>query len=93
MVGIMHGMAGSAAVILLTLDRVASPLWGMLYILVFGLGSVLGMALLSIAIFIPMRSSARRLTWAHNIFQILIAAFTIGMGALVLLDSGPPLFV
>ncbi len=87
MVGMMHGMAGSAAVILLALETVSSPLQGMLYILTFGIGSIFGMALLSVIISFPMRLSARRLTWAHNSFQVLVGGLTIGLGMFVLYEN------
>jgi cytochrome c biogenesis protein CcdA len=86
-VGLMHGMAGSAAVILLALETVTSPLQGVLYILTFGIGSMLGMALLSVVISIPMRLSAKRLAWAHNAFQVSVGALTIGLGVLVLYEN------
>lgn len=92
LVGLMHGMAGSAAVILLSLNTVKSPLQGLVYILVFGLGSMLGMALLSVIISVPMRLSARRLSWAHSTFQLLIGVFTIGMGMLLVFESQTLLF-
>jgi high-affinity nickel permease len=41
-VGIVHGLAGSAAVALLVLTTIRVPLWGVLYLLVFGLGTVAG---------------------------------------------------
>jgi len=87
MVGLMHGMAGSAAVILLALETVTSPLQGILYILVFGIGSMLGMALLSVVISIPMLFSAGRLTWAHNGLQLLVGLMTVGLGVLVLVEN------
>jgi len=62
LIGLMHGMAGSAVVILLALETVSSPLQGMFYILMFGMGSIIGMALLSVVISIPMKLSAKRLT-------------------------------
>ncbi|NOZ36649.1 MAG: urease accessory protein [Gammaproteobacteria bacterium] len=83
MVGMMHGMAGSAAVIVLALGTVDSPAQGLLYILIFGIGSIFGMALLSVIISFPMRLSAKRLTWAHNSLQILVGMMTIGLGAFV----------
>lgn len=91
MVGLMHGMAGSAAVILLTFDAGTSPLQGMLYILLFGIGSMLGMALLSVAITLPMRLFAKQLTWAHNSFQVLVGCLTIGIGIMMLLENFIPL--
>ena len=80
----MHGMAGSAAVILLTFEAGTTPLQGMLYILLFGIGSMIGMALLSIVITLPMRLFSKQLTWAHNGFQALIGMLTVGLGVLML---------
>jgi ABC-type nickel/cobalt efflux system permease component RcnA len=79
-IGLVHGMAGSAALIILTLETISSPLQGMLYMLFFGVGSMLGMALLSAAIAIPLRHSARGLTWLHNGLQLVIGAATIMIG-------------
>ena len=93
MVGLMHGMAGSAAVILLTIEAGTSPLQGMLYILLFGIGSMIGMALLSVAIALPLRVFAKQLTWAHNGFQVLIGFLTVSLGILVLLDNPVARFV
>ena len=85
MVGLMHGMAGSAAVILLTMEAGTSTLQGMLYILFFGIGSIIGMALLSVVITLPLRLFAKQLTWAHNTFQVLIGLLTMGLGVSTLL--------
>ncbi len=93
LVGMMHGMAGSAAVILLTLGTVTSPVQGMLYILAFGVGSIFGMALLSAVISIPLILSAKRLTWMHNGFQLVIGVLTIGIGFVMLFQNSPSLAV
>ena len=88
MVGLMHGMAGSAALILLMLETINSPWLGMIYILLFGIGSILGMAVLSLAIAIPLRASAKGLTWLHNGLQAAIGVFTVGLGANILYSYG-----
>jgi sulfite exporter TauE/SafE len=80
-------------VILLALETVKSPLEGVIYILVFGIGSMLGMALLSVVISIPMHLSSSRLTWAHNSFQFMIGLATIGMGGFVLYENGSGLLI
>ena len=85
LVGLMHGMAGSAAMILITLETVRSPWTAMLYLLLFGLGSILGMALLSLAITLPLSSAARSLGWLHNGLQAIIGTATLALGALMLL--------
>jgi ABC-type nickel/cobalt efflux system permease component RcnA len=87
-VGMMHGMAGSAALIILALESVASPLQGMLYILLFGVGSICGMALLATAISLPLRYSARSLTWAHNGLTVLVGLVTIGLGGMLVYQLG-----
>lgn len=87
-VGMMHGMAGSAAVILLVLESVSSPMQGMLYILAFGIGSIIGMALLSVAISIPLSMPSKRLTWMHNGLQFVIGTLTLGIGLVVIYQNG-----
>jgi high-affinity nickel-transport protein len=52
-IGIVHGMAGSAAVALLVVATIGSAAWAVAYLLVFGLGTVVGMSLVTIAIAAP----------------------------------------
>ncbi|RDH87855.1 MAG: urease accessory protein [endosymbiont of Escarpia spicata] len=85
-VGMMHGMAGSAALILLALETVVSPLEGLLYILVFGFGSIAGMGLLALVIGLPLRFSSRSLTWAHNGLKGVVGFLTVGLGAAVIVS-------
>jgi high-affinity nickel-transport protein len=53
-VGLVHGLAGSAAVALLVLSTIKSPLWSTAYLLVFGFGTMLGMMLMTAAISVPL---------------------------------------
>ncbi len=53
-VGLVHGMAGSAAVALLVLSTIKSPLWSTAYLLVFGVGTMVGMMLMTAAISVPL---------------------------------------
>ncbi len=80
LVGMVHGMAGSAALILLTLQTIRDPILGMLYMLVFGLGSVLGMALVSAVITLPLHLGSRHLTRLGSTLQLGIGLFTLGTG-------------
>src|ERR1700731_1906654 len=52
-VGIVHGLAGSAAVALLVLTTIHRPAWAIGYLLVFGLGTIAGMMLITAAIAVP----------------------------------------
>jgi high-affinity nickel-transport protein len=53
-VGLVHGLAGSAAVALLVLSTIKSPLWSTAYLLIFGFGTMVGMMLMTAAISIPL---------------------------------------
>ena len=53
-VGLVHGLAGSAAVALLVLSTIKSPLWSTAYLLVFGFGTMVGMMLMTAAISAPV---------------------------------------
>jgi hypothetical protein len=59
MVGIVHGLAGSAAVALLVLTTINRPSWAIGYLLVFGLGTVAGMMLITAAIALPFAYSMK----------------------------------
>lgn len=84
LVGMMHGMAGSAALIVLALGTAQSPGQGLAYIALFGIGSVLGMAALAVVITLPLRWSAHTLTWAHNGLTVALGLFTLALGGVVL---------
>ena len=87
-VGMMHGMAGSAALIVLALGSVRSWTLGLLYIAVFGLGSILGMALLSILMAMPLRLTARVMQPWHQALTALGGVFSCGLGAVVIYRIG-----
>ncbi len=92
-IGLMHGMAGSAALIVLTLNTVQTPLLGLLYIALFGIGSMLGMALLSFAIAIPLRRSATGLSRLHNGLQLVIGLATALLGSQLIFNISQQLAV
>lgn len=60
LVGMMHGLAGSAALTLLVLAQIRSLVLGMIYLAIFGAGSIGGMILMSAAISVPFRATAGR---------------------------------
>ena len=58
-VGIVHGLAGSAAVALLVLATIHNSAWGVLYLLIFGVGTIGGMMLTTAAIAVPYAYTGR----------------------------------
>ncbi len=84
LVGLMHGMAGSAALLVLAVTQAASPAYGLLYVLLFGIGSMLGMGALSTVIAVPLVVSARWLTLANRTLQGVVGIVTITIGTMTI---------
>jgi cytochrome c biogenesis protein CcdA len=80
LVGLMHGMAGSAALLVLTVSQASSPAIGLGYVALFGIGSMIGMGALSTLIAVPLAASARWLTWANHGLQFAVGIVTIAIG-------------
>ncbi len=91
LVGMVHGMAGSAALILFALGDARSVWEGLAYLFVFGIGSVIGMTALALVISLPLRWSARSLTWAHSGITAGLGLFTVALGALLMQQSAAQL--
>lgn len=87
-VGMMHGLAGSAALVVLSLQAMSSPGLGFGYIAVFGLGSIVGMALLSVVIAVPLRLSSRRLTGLHRAMTALVGVGSCALGLVMIVEIG-----
>lgn len=77
LVGVVHGMAGSAAVALLVLAAIPKPAWGAVYLLIFGVGTIAGMTLITAAIAVPYVHTFGRFTRLNE-------ALTLGSGLLSL---------
>jgi len=86
-VGLMHGVAGSAALVVLTVATASSPWTGLLYVVVFGVGSVVGMAALSAAIAVPLGWTGRRLTRFNSLLRAGVGFGTAGLGFLVMYQT------
>jgi cytochrome c biogenesis protein CcdA len=80
LVGLMHGMAGSAALLVVAVSQASSPAAAIGYVLLFGLGSMLGMGALSAVIAVPLAASARWLSWANRALQAAVGVVTIAVG-------------
>jgi ABC-type nickel/cobalt efflux system permease component RcnA len=85
LVGMVHGLAGSAALMLLVLSTVDSLWVGALYILVFGIGSIVGMLAVSTVISLPIVLMAR---WQQGISAIAGLA-SVALGAMLLMELIP----
>ena len=88
LIGLVHGMAGSAALTLLVLTTIPSPLFGFIYIGIFGIGSIGGMMIMSTLFALPARLTARRFTRADLVLRGLAASFSFSFGAVMVYDIG-----
>jgi len=85
-IGIVHGLAGSAAVALLVLATIRDPYWAVAYLLIFGVGTIAGMVLITVSIastvrvFGKSRLFFRRLALASGVLSLclgLVVAYQI----------------
>lgn len=88
LVGMVHGLAGSAAVTLLVLTTVPEPRWAVLYLLVFGLGTVAGMVLVTLAIALPSLFAVTRLVHAERYLRLASGALSVVFGLLLAHEIG-----
>ncbi len=88
LVGAMHGLAGSAALTLLVLAQIASPLVGILYLLVFGFGSIVGMLIMSGLVGLPFVLSTRKVDGIHYGLQTAAGALSICFGLWYAYETG-----
>ena len=80
LIGMMHGLAGSGALTLLVLTQISSAWIGLLYLGIFGVGSIAGMLLMSGLIGLPFALTARNLTNVHHRMQMAAAVVSIVFG-------------
>lgn len=83
LMGMLHGLAGSAALMLLVLATIPSPVAGLLYVLVFGIGSTAGMLVLSGLIGVPFLIAAGRSQVATIAIQALAGAVSLVLGVVL----------
>jgi len=66
LIGIVHGLAGSAAVALLVLGTIRQPKWAIFYLLIFGVGTIVGMMLMTLAFAVPFTVAGKRFAWLNR---------------------------
>jgi len=79
-IGIVHGLAGSAAVALLVLTTIREPLWAIVYLLVFGAGTIAGMTMITMAIAMPFASFGERSVKSHAFIRLATGFASVALG-------------
>ena len=80
LVGTVHGLAGSAAVTLAVVALIPDPWWALACILVFGLGTVIGMALVTLAIALPSRYASNRVASLDRHIRVASGLASVAFG-------------
>ena len=87
LVGLVHGLAGSSALMLLVLTTVDSVWLGVIFILVFGAGTIVGMLITSTLIALPFK-------WMSNfagidrILRLAAGVISVGLGIVIMIRIG-----
>ncbi|HJR09510.1 MAG TPA: hypothetical protein VJ842_19770 [Pyrinomonadaceae bacterium] len=88
LIGIMHGLAGSAALMLLVLSTITSPLAALAYVCVFGVGSIGGMIAMSTLVGLPIHLTAGRFLRLNFAVRAFAGLFSFGFGLLLMYRIG-----
>ena len=88
-IGLMHGLAGSAALLLIAVADQQSTVTALLYVILFGIGSMIGMGLLSFVIALPMMSAARAGNLSFKGLNAIIGTGTAALGLFLMYDTAP----
>ena len=87
-IGLVHGLAGSAAVALLVLSTIKSPLWSTAYLLVFGFGTMAGMMLMTAAISMPLVYSGRKFFQINRYMIAISGVSSMAFGIFLVYQIG-----
>ena len=87
-VGIVHGLAGSAAVALLVLAAIKTPLWSIAYLLIFGIGTIAGMMLITAAISVPFVVTGGQFLRLQRSLRVASGLLSVAFGLVVAYQIG-----
>src|SRR5438876_8564682 len=87
-VGVVHGLAGSAAIALLVLTTIRVPALAIAYLLVFGIGTVAGMMLITAAIAVPFSMSGHRFARMNRFLATASGVVSLVFGLLIVYEMG-----
>jgi cytochrome c biogenesis protein CcdA len=88
LIGVVHGLAGSAAAALLVLATIREAAWALFYLAVFGLGTVAGMLLLTTAMAMPIAAASRRFGSVERAMARATGVLSIAFGLFLAYQIG-----
>jgi len=88
LIGIVHGLAGSAAVALLVLGTIHDARWAIFYLLLFGIGTIAGMMLITLAFAVPVTVAGNRFAWISRTVVTGTGVLSLVFGLIVAYQIG-----
>ena len=87
-VGIVHGLAGSAAIALVVLAAVRDPLWAITYLVLFGVGTIAGMMVITLALSAPFALTSAKLPHLNLQLRVASGLISFGFGLFLIYNIG-----
>lgn len=87
-VGVVHGLAGSAAIALLVLTVIGRSSWSLVYLLIFGLGTIVGMMLVTAAIGVPFAAAGDKAARLQRTLRVASGVVSLAFGLFIAYKIG-----
>lgn len=87
-IGLVHGLAGSAAVALLVLSTIHSPAWATIYLLIFGVGTMIGMMMMTAAMAVPLSYAGDRFLKVSRFMGVASGMVSLCFGSFLVYQLG-----
>lgn len=87
-VGLVHGLAGSAAVALLVLTTLHDSRWAVAYLAIFGIGTIAGMMVITVAMASALRYAGERSAWINRRLAVATGILSVAFGMFVVYQMG-----
>ena len=87
-IGMIHGLAGSAGMMLLYLTTIETQTLKLIYILVFGIGSIAGMMIMSFLVGLPFHFTVKNLNRFNSVLQAVAGFVSVGIGLYIIYEKG-----
>jgi ABC-type nickel/cobalt efflux system permease component RcnA len=87
-IGLVHGLAGSAAVALLVLSTIHNPYWATAYLVIFGVGTMIGMMCMTAVIALPLTYAGDRFANLSRYFGVASGMVSLCFGTFLVYQLG-----
>jgi hypothetical protein len=87
-VGLVHGLAGSAAVALLVLTTLHDSRWAVAYLLIFGVGTIAGMMVITVAMASALHYAGSRSEWINRRLALATGLLSVAFGLFIVYQMG-----